>query len=323
MAKNILTVFIASPGDLEPERIAAREIVTDASVVAREVGWTVELRGWEDALPGAGRPQELINADVDECDLFIGLLWQRWGTPTGEHGSGFEEEFVRALDRHSRTGVPEIWLFFKDVPEDRLEDPGDQLRQVMAFRRKRELSQDVLFGTFSRTEQWRARVARDLARLVIRKAQRAPDATVQAQAAKRTPTADVPDGDVVVSQGDDVKQVIKLFERLQAPTRTDSGSHSFDLTDSEAVRLYLFASTFHQARFSGQYPDAHAINVLYLHRAGYRFTTAEKKLLFRSLIVDHNSVVPGWYWFRELDRDLVFDAFRFMGTYEQDCHQRA
>ncbi len=33
--------------------------------------------------PTRRRPQEAINKALDECELFVGLLWRRWGQPTG------------------------------------------------------------------------------------------------------------------------------------------------------------------------------------------------------------------------------------------------
>ena len=105
-----LTVFLASPGDLHPERKAAKEAIDSLNgILGRQLNWHVELRGWEDTLPGFGRPQEIINKDVDACDLFVGLLWRRWGSATGEFSSGFEEEFERARKRRAETKSPEMW----------------------------------------------------------------------------------------------------------------------------------------------------------------------------------------------------------------------
>src|SRR5690348_12998077 len=94
--------------------------------LGRQLGWHLELLGWEDTVPGYARPQELINRDVDSCDLFIGDLHERWGTPTGTFTSGFEEEFTRARERRQRTDSPEIWLFFKSMSPSVVRDPGDQ-----------------------------------------------------------------------------------------------------------------------------------------------------------------------------------------------------
>ncbi len=319
MSVNILNMFLASPGDLKSERIAARKSVDDANLVVHDLGWSIELHVWEDAMPGAGRPQGLINADVDQCDLFVGLLCQRWGTPTGEYSSGFEEEFQRVLDRRQKTGEPEIWLFFKDVPEDRLEDPGPQLRRVMEFKQQRVQSRDVLFATFQTTEDWKALIARDLPRLITGRVKAAREVAVsEPQEKKMTPIVNAPADKPIERQGADIKELNDLFRKLQETTDIEQESYSFELTNPLAARLYLFASTFHRSRFSDTYPDAHAINALYAHREDYHFTALEKRLLWTSIVADANSVIPGWYWFRDRKASSISAMFWLMITSEQD-----
>lgn len=151
-----LTVFLASPGDLHPERKAAKEAIDSLNgILGRQLNWHIELRGWEDTLPGFGRPQEIINKDVDACDLFVDLLWRRWGSTTGEFSSGFEEEFERARKRRTETKSPEMWLLFKKVDEVQLADPGDQLKQVMTFRQKQIASRELFFKEFIGVDDWR------------------------------------------------------------------------------------------------------------------------------------------------------------------------
>lgn len=75
--RRVLNVFLASPGDLVDERRAAKEVIDELAITARELGVSLELLGWEDTLPGAQRPQEAINKDLDEAELFVGLLWRR------------------------------------------------------------------------------------------------------------------------------------------------------------------------------------------------------------------------------------------------------
>jgi uncharacterized protein DUF4062 len=92
--RNVLTVFIASPSDLTAEREVAFRIVEELNQTLKIVDWSIDLLGWEDTRPGFGRPQALINRDVERCDLFIGMLWRRWGTPPSSGAtftSGFEE----------------------------------------------------------------------------------------------------------------------------------------------------------------------------------------------------------------------------------------
>ena len=86
LSGKIYRVFIASPSDLAEERRAAQRAVSRINqiLVGSKLDWRVELLAWEDTLPGFARPQELINEDVDVCNLFVGLLWKRWGQQTGK-----------------------------------------------------------------------------------------------------------------------------------------------------------------------------------------------------------------------------------------------
>jgi hypothetical protein len=65
---------------------------------ARDLGIRLELVRWEThAYPSFGDdPQAVINEQIpDDFDLFLGLMWYRFGTPTGRAGSGTLEEFNR------------------------------------------------------------------------------------------------------------------------------------------------------------------------------------------------------------------------------------
>jgi uncharacterized protein DUF4062 len=100
---RVLKVFLASPDDVKSERAAAEMLVNGINKhLSGTLGWHIHLYKWEDAVPAYGRAQELINEAVDDCTLFVGLLWERWGQPTGKYSSGFEEEYERALARRKK-----------------------------------------------------------------------------------------------------------------------------------------------------------------------------------------------------------------------------
>jgi hypothetical protein len=105
-SRKIVKVFLASPSDLQEERRAAKSVVDEFNKLwADSLGYHVELVGWEDTISGFGRPQEIINRDLVQCELFVGMMWKRWGTPpsnTGGYTSGFEEEFETDDRRRSR-----------------------------------------------------------------------------------------------------------------------------------------------------------------------------------------------------------------------------
>jgi hypothetical protein len=166
---RVLRVFLASPSDLGEERERASLAVEAINrSVARSLGWHVELLGWEDTLPGFSRPQALINTAVDSCDLVIGLLWERWGSPTGAYSSGFEEEFERARRRRAVSGAPEIWLLLKEITPRLLADPGEQLRKVIAFRDQQRKKRELLFREFAGPEDLYEKVWEYLSQYLLR-----------------------------------------------------------------------------------------------------------------------------------------------------------
>jgi len=155
-AVRVLRVFLASPSDLGPERHAARDAVNEINrTVARPAGFQVDLIGWEDTLSSAGRPQATINEEMATCQMFIGMIWERWGTApdlTGKFTSGFEEEYYTSFERYQNTGQPHMRLFFKDVDSSKISDAGPELSKVIDFKKKRISDKLILFQSFADTE---------------------------------------------------------------------------------------------------------------------------------------------------------------------------
>ena len=103
--------------------------------MGKHLGLRLEPYGWEQQGPGQGRAQDIMNKELDASELFIGVLWRRWGTATGDYTSGFEEEYERAKARLAAHGSePEIWLYFKAVDEASKGDAGPELKKVLDFR---------------------------------------------------------------------------------------------------------------------------------------------------------------------------------------------
>lgn len=146
---RLLKIFIASPGDVKLEREKAREEILGLQPVAQKLGYMLEAVGWEThATPGMGRSQELLNKLVRECDLFIGVLWRKFGSPTGEAESGTLEEFNLARERHAKERAPEIMLYFREVHPDFLSDPGPQLQKVLEFKQQIEDGRLALYQNY-------------------------------------------------------------------------------------------------------------------------------------------------------------------------------
>ena len=159
-------VFIASPGGLEPERRCFRDKLDKFTVHHAECRDVVfHPVGWEEALGSAGRPQALINKDLEQCDYAVFVLHDRWGSPTGSgHTSGTEEEWIIAEDLYKASKIRNIALFFKSVDPGKLRDPGLQLSKVLEFKKRIEDEKRYLFRQFETIDMFGETIEAHLAR---------------------------------------------------------------------------------------------------------------------------------------------------------------
>lgn len=319
-SRRVFTVFLASPSDLGEERDIAEDVADFVNKsVANRSGWQIDLRRWEDTPPSFGRPQDSINPLVDECDLFIGLLWKWWGLPTGVHSSGFEEEFERAKARRKSSGMPEIWLMFKDVDQNGMKDPGDHLKKVMAFRETQIRLNEVKFTTFKDSEDWKSKLQVWLVRHILEFASQHPELSLQQAIAAPAITpvgAGTADESTFLVLGSGLpSQVKRAASALQAAT-TDNMHDLFTrdsvLSEFEIARLFLISGTLIGRRYTSLVLGTHEINLLYKHRDELDAATDERIELLRSMIGTKGDVNPGWFWFQELGEDLIFEQlFKF------------
>lgn len=165
-----LRIFIASPSDVSQER----DIV---SVVVQELRRTIgDIRGveldairWEThARPDVGDDaQDVINSQIGEYDVLVGVMWKRFGTPTKRSKSGTGEEFERAYDYFTKYGRPKIMFYFRTTPfypED--EKELSQMRKVLRFRKKLE-KLGVLFWEYDKPLDFERDVREHLIRQIL------------------------------------------------------------------------------------------------------------------------------------------------------------
>jgi hypothetical protein len=103
---RIVTLFVASPGDVATERnhvadVAAalnRNTAAERDVRFQVLGWKTDVR------PRVHQqgPQGPIDEDlpIEQCDIVVGILWKRFGTPIPEMGG---ETGTRARIRRAGT----------------------------------------------------------------------------------------------------------------------------------------------------------------------------------------------------------------------------
>ncbi|WP_286754231.1 MULTISPECIES: DUF4062 domain-containing protein [Sphingobacterium] len=160
MAKTITkySIFLASPSDVEYERNEIDKFIKEINLsFGNSNDIHLELKKWEThSAPGITNEytQDIINNDIgDDYDIFVGLLWKKFGTPTPVAMSGTEEEFNRAVERFKNGENVQILVYFKNEGVQNISDIDPvQLIKVNDF--KKSLSEaGVFYSTFSSIEE--------------------------------------------------------------------------------------------------------------------------------------------------------------------------
>lgn len=121
-----ITVFVSCPGDVATEKEEVKRVCNTLNNSFRNSGRKIRyaVLDWKDIVGDIGlRSQEQINIHFKDYDIYLGILWMRFGSDTGkidettgeDFGSGTAEEFYLALDRWKANpnGV-RATVFFKE-----------------------------------------------------------------------------------------------------------------------------------------------------------------------------------------------------------------
>ena len=177
--QTLIRVFVASPSDVGDERSALKRVIDEINQTVGDIDSVrLDLVNWEThARPGFGEDaQDVINRQIgDNYDVFLGIMWGRFGSPTRRAESGTEEEFERALTRwKAAPDSVEIMFYFKDAAIARKAIEPEQIKSVDAFKRRigvrglyEEFTSTPDFETKARVhltksiQEWKQKAARD------------------------------------------------------------------------------------------------------------------------------------------------------------------
>lgn len=309
--RKIIKVFIASPGDLASERAIAREIGDEFnSSWAESTGYQIEMVGWEETTGGMGRPQEIINRDLARCELFIGMLWKRWGTAPdtcGKYTSGFEEEFSISLDRYRKEEIPQICMFFKEVDNDSLRDPGPDLQKVIKFKENLINRKEILFETFTDPKDFEKKIRRRVAAYV---------AELISKDREANPPENSNDSNVLeqsVPVSSDNHQFFSInTASFISEFITDLQCSGIDAVSPERIAFYRLTSIIiNSSSNDDNVLGAHDSNLLYRHASLFNFGQKELSGLILSGIDNFDSHnTPLWKWVSESKINMeIFTLF--------------
>jgi hypothetical protein len=163
MAKQITkySIFLASPSDLDEERYAVEEVIDELNLTYSPVNnLVIELLKWEThSAPGISNvhPQKIINQDIgNDYDIFLGIIWKKFGTQTDEAESGTQEEFNNAIKKYElNNNSVQILFYFKNaVPRTLNEIEPEELIKIREFK-KLIVKQKILYSEFNSVDDFK------------------------------------------------------------------------------------------------------------------------------------------------------------------------
>ena len=159
MPKNcrLIQVFVSSPSDVSAERDEVDNVVVRINAMLGEThGFELKTWKWEkDARPRFGTDdsaQRVIDDQLPDYDIYVGILGGRFGTPTDRYGSGTEKEFRDAVGRREREGRPEVLFYFRNAPQ-KLTTQAEALEVARVLGFKSEIGGIGLYAEYDDVHQ--------------------------------------------------------------------------------------------------------------------------------------------------------------------------
>ena len=110
-------IFISSPGDLQEQREVVDQAIESLSKTYEHRGITIKSWRWEEQVASklGVLPQDHVFESLGQYDIYLGLMAARFGTPTGNYGSGTEAEFEDAIARYKDQKILTAAFLFKNT----------------------------------------------------------------------------------------------------------------------------------------------------------------------------------------------------------------
>ena len=159
-------VFLGLTKNLEKEREKFHEVLREFSQEKEEQGLSFKPVDYLQIPGDCGRPQEIINKEINRSDYAVFVLYDNLGSDAGGEAkkTGIEEEWDLVKDLRQKGKIIRVALFFKKVDPDKEKDPGDRLKELLSFKRKVIDKKEALFDEYSTLEDFERKLRTHLIR---------------------------------------------------------------------------------------------------------------------------------------------------------------
>jgi len=165
-----LKIFISSPSDVADERVIAENVIAAVNVSCRDtLGIQTEAHTWKHLPPLTGLPentiQKRINEEVRKCNVFVLLLYKRYGAiESGRKTSNTEREIEVALQMLAEDEPMILLSYFRELPPNT--DRGGQEEKVRRLRVSLA-NRNIWFRAYQTPDEFRERFTHDLYHTIL------------------------------------------------------------------------------------------------------------------------------------------------------------
>ncbi len=160
---RLLKIFVSCPSDVDREKNEVKRACKSLKKMYRDPKINIEVIDWKEnvsPLITGKEPQTVINDQIKDYDIYVGILWKHFGKKQTNDLTPTEEEFKIALESYIKCGKPLILIYFKTdeyYPRDIFE--AEQTLQVLKF--KESIKTLGLFREF-KTDEFFEKIMEDI-----------------------------------------------------------------------------------------------------------------------------------------------------------------
>lgn len=291
--KDTILAFLAYISDVEDEVKECSSVVKRVNSNMESSEILIELKTWKDVPEDYGNPQQIINKYyVEKCDIFIGVIWKKWGTPTGQSNCGFKEEFLIAEKRFDETGIPNIWLYTKDVDESLLkEEEKVDYQKVKQFKEEIILKHKGFVVSFKDTQDLKDKILNRFTTFLCERSVSKRNQEAISVSDKSIKTKSTPSEKIKSTFTREIRQLGK-----DIASYINNNRDLANLNDFKKIRLFLLSSSLFYNKHIYEVLGNHEIQLMYLHREKIKPMGIERRIILRTILDDPYNHKTGWFW---------------------------
>lgn len=166
------TIFISSPDDVKEERNIIENAINETNRYYRHDEKIpklnlIKLETDVRSIITNQEAQTVIDKQIEgKYNVFIGILWKKFGTPTEKYGSGTEQEFYNAYNKHLEDPNSMDLMFYFCTKDFIFKDVNvEQLSSVEKFKKELQ-NKKGFYKEYSDIEEFKEIIKNDLIKLV-------------------------------------------------------------------------------------------------------------------------------------------------------------